>query len=119
MGGVAICADCLAALGSCCAKFDGNDLTADADPERRENASPVCYAPLFEEEDSRETPDTVWHDVSRRWFHIGACAHLDYELPATNKLNVIHTLVPENQRGNGLGACLMDAVVDYAQREKL
>ena len=55
VGGVAICGECLAVRGSCCAEFGGNDLLADAEPpqrpETRENASPVCYAPLFQDED--------------------------------------------------------------------
>ena len=123
VGGVAICMDCLAVRGSCCAEFGGNDLTADAEepelPEPRENASPVCYAPLFEDEAATEDADTVRHDVTRRRFHTATDAYLDYERTTPGELEITHTYVPEDQRGKGLAQRLMEAVVDYAKRENL
>ena len=60
VGGVAICENCLAVRGSCCAEFGGNDLTAEAEEEKlsevRERASPVCYATLFEDTEARMRP---------------------------------------------------------------
>jgi len=122
-GGVAICAGCLAVRGSCCAEFGGNDLTADVEPPHsastREYASPVCYAPLFEDEAPSEDADAVRHEASRRRFYTATGAHLDYELTTPGELKITHTFIPENQRGKGLARRLMEAVVEYAKQERL
>ena len=48
----------------------------------------------------------------------GACAFVEYVL-SDNALNIVHTLVPEAFRGQGLAGKLVKAAYDYAKEQKL
>ncbi len=63
--------------------------------------------------------DAVRHDAARHRFATATGACLDYRLDADGALVITHTFVPEEQRGRGLARHLMEAVIGYAEAEKL
>lgn len=111
VGGVSICGDCLAVRGACCQEFGGSDLTLEPNAPTAD-ASPVGSGRLFEDE------HTIQHDLNAMRFQTRSGARLEYERTETH-LDVTHTFVPENLRGQKLAAILMDRIIDYAQQEEL
>ena len=59
----------------------------------------------------------VTHDPDRSRFRADA-AHLEYTRGG-DELTLLHTVVPEELGGQGLGGRLVQAAVDYAQAEGL
>ena len=69
-------------------------------------------------------PLPVIHHVpdEHQWivpFDDGQHAYLRYRLEANQSVDLYTTVVPENQRGGGVAARLVDTVLDWAQREQL
>ncbi len=123
IGGIAICESCLETRGSCCPEFGAFDLTTHShqsvSADIHENASPVCYASQFEGADKSADDTDIRHDRDHHRFHSPTGAHLDYLRPAPDELDVTHTFVPESARGKGLAGRLMEAVIHYAEAERL
>ncbi|XP_055336463.1 protein NATD1-like [Paramacrobiotus metropolitanus] len=68
------------------------------------------------------TMASVQHDERKRKFYIptGAKdAHLTYELPREGIIDFQHTFVPEDLRGQGIAAKLVDQGLRYAAAENL
>lgn len=61
---------------------------------------------------------SIHQDFSQHTFADGQ-AELAYELPAPGVIDFVHTFVPENRRGEGVGEALAQAGLDYARRHKL
>lgn len=62
------------------------------------------------------------HDLKRHRFEIeqdGNIAFLSYILPNKGMIEFIHTYVPEEMAGRGLGTELVKAGLDYAQEHQL
>ncbi len=111
VGGVSICGNCLAVRGACCQEFGGSDLTGESNTLTT-YACPVGSGHLFEDE------HTIQHDLNAMRFQTRSGARLEYERTESH-LDITHTFVPENLRGQKLAAILMDRVIDYAQQEDL
>ena len=63
--------------------------------------------------------DVLQHDEAGHRFATASGAYLDYQLDGDGALVITHTFVPEDQRGRGLAQRLMEAVIGYAEAEKL
>lgn len=95
VGGIAICGNCLAVRGACCAESATDESTA------------------------RTTGHAIHHNRARCQFSTAIGAKLDYRFPTPGEMEITHTFTPESARGQGLAARLMNAAIAYATTEKL
>lgn len=62
---------------------------------------------------------TIQHDKEEQVFYAelgGAVAELTYTIPSDDSINMMHTYVPEEFRGNGIGEQLVEAALAYAKQ---
>lgn len=61
---------------------------------------------------------SIQHNSAAHTFTDGQ-AELVYEQPATDIIDFVHTFVPEDRRGQGVGEGLAKAGLDYARQHRL
>lgn len=65
-------------------------------------------------------PDpAIQHDPASQQFFTAEGARLAYRTTRDGELDIHHTFVPENQRGKGLAADLMKAIITHAEKNHL
>lgn len=111
-GGIAICVACFAARGSCCAEF--GSFAPAADEARHGDASPPRSAHLCDDDKT-----SIQHDENTRRFFTASGAVLEYRMAPHGGIEITHTFVPENLRGRGLAADLMEAAMEHSRKNKL
>jgi predicted GNAT family acetyltransferase len=61
---------------------------------------------------------TVEHNKEEQVFYAnlgGSVAELAYSIPSDDTINMMHTYVPEEYRGNGIGEKLVEKALAYAK----